>query len=185
LRKSRARNGTTGEVGLVSSTKGPGSEEGQGHVGGPERSEGSRSEPERSGGVPTSRRESPDPEVPTTPQRRRYTAEFKMRILNEVAKCRNKGEIAALLRREGLYSSTLTNWRREYSAGGFEALKARKSGPKTTRTPADRELEKLRRENARLQERLGKAELIIEAQKKLAKLLGEPIVNPDDLDERP
>jgi transposase len=180
LKKSRTRNGTGVEVGLEPSKKGQPSEEGEGHVGGPERSEGSRSEPERSGGGPTSRDTSPDPEVPLTPQRRRYSPEFKMRILNEVAKCHNKGEISALLRREGIYSSTLTNWRREYSSGGFEALKAKKSGPKTTRTPADRELEKLRRENARLQERLGKAELIIEAQKKLARLLGDPLPKPDE-----
>jgi len=169
----------------VSSKKGEPSEEGQGHVGGPERSEGSRSEPERSGGTPTSRRESLDPEVPLKPQRRRFSPEFKMRILNEVAKCQNKGDVAALLRREGIYSSTLHGWRKEFATGGYEALKTKKSGPKTTRTPADRELEKLRRENARLQLRLGKAELIIEAQKKLARLLGEPIVNPDDLDEKP
>ena len=73
----------------------------------------------------------PDPEVRSKPERRRFTAEYKRRILKEVAACKDPGQIGALLRREGLYSSNLTNWRKQMASGDPNALEPRKRGPKT------------------------------------------------------
>ena len=87
--------------------------------------------------------------------------------------------MGALLRREGLYSSLLTYWRRERSQAIREALAPRKRGPKSQRHPWEEENQKLRRQNARLTEDLRKANLIIEVQKKVAALLGNPIPDVD------
>jgi transposase-like protein len=180
LKKIRT-NGTGVEVGLVPSKKRQPSEEGPGHVGGPERSSDSRSESGRSGGIPTSRRESP--EVRITPVRRHFTSEFKKRVLDELAQCRNRGDVSALLRREGLYSSVVTAWRRDFEQGGIQALKPKSVGRKPTRNPLVDENEKLRRENAKLQERLAKAQLIIDVQKKVARILGDPLPDEPKTDE--
>ena len=114
--------------------------------------------------------ELPKTEVVAKAQRRQYTAEYKLRILREVEACQGSGEIGALLRREGLYSSNLTNWRRQRESGELDGLSAHKRGPKVD--PQAAELARLKRENERLQERLRKAELIIEVQKKVSQLLG-------------
>jgi transposase len=114
--------------------------------------------------------ELPKTEVVAKAQRRQYTAEYKLRILREVEACQGSGEIGALLRREGLYSSNLTNWRRQRESGELDGLSAHKRGPKVDSQAA--ELARLKRENVRLQERLRKAELIIEVQKKVSQLLG-------------
>jgi len=158
---------------------------GSGDVGGPERSSGSRSEPERSGGSPTSRPTPqpvegpvPDPEVVPKATRRRYAAEFKLRVLREADTCTKPGEIGALLRREGLYSSLLTTWRRERERGELNALAPKKRGRKAN-DPRDAEIERLRREVEKLQDRLGKAELIIDVQKKVAQMLGAPPAKPE------
>jgi transposase len=115
----------------------------------------------------------PDPEVVPLAQRRQFTAEEKLRILDEADACTEPGEMGALLRRNGIYSSYLTRWRRARDRGQLSALGAKKRGPTP---PADkglqREVAKLRRENERLQIRLAQAETIIEAQKKLSQLLG-------------
>src|ERR1035437_7031694 len=146
-----------------------------------ERSEGERSEPQRSAGtakaggdsVLTSR---PDPEVVAKPKRRTYTAEYKLGILQEAeAAAATRGGIGSLLRREGLYSSLLATWRRERANGILEALTPQKRGPKSQRHPMDEENQKLRRQNARLAEDLRKAHIIIDVQKKVAALLGHPI----------
>jgi transposase len=157
-----------------------------GDVGDPKRSEGSRSEPERSAGAPTSRPASqpgdapvPDPEVVPKAGRRHYTAEFKLRVLREADACSKPGEIGALLRREGLYSSLLTTWRRERERGGLNALAPKKRGRRAN-DPRDAEIERLRRENEKLQDRLRKAELIIDVQKKVAQMLGAPPTKPED-----
>jgi transposase len=117
--------------------------------------------------------EQPDPEVVPLAQRRQYTAEEKLRILEEADACAGPGEIGALLRREGIYSSYLTRWRRARDRGQLAALKAQMRGPKV---PSDKALRKevadLRREIERLQARLVQAETIIKVQKKLSKLLG-------------
>jgi transposase len=127
--------------------------------------------------VPASR---PDPEVVAKPKRRTYTAEYKQRILqeSEVA-ATTRGGLGALLRREGLYSSLLTYWRRERAQGILEALTPQKRGPKSKRNPMEEEVQKLRRQNARLTEDLRKAHIIIDVQKKVAALLGHPIPEQD------
>jgi len=110
-----------------------------------------------------------DTEVTAKAVRRRYSAEYKLRILEEAESCAS-GEIGALLRREGLYSSHLTTWHRQRAAGQLAGLAPKKRGPKPD--PQAEELKRLRRENERLQVRLQQAEAIIEAQKKLAQLFG-------------
>lgn len=147
----------------------------------PKRSEGERSEPERSGGAitPAPAASSPgpdgtvaDPEVTTKAVRRRFTAAYKRRILQEADRC-GPGGIAALMRREGLYSSHLTNWRKQREAGEISGLQPRKRGKKPMpRNPLAAENERLRRENERLQKRLRQAEIIIDVQKKLCDALG-------------
>jgi transposase-like protein len=117
--------------------------------------------------------EMPKTEVVAKAQRRQYTTEYKLRILREVEACQGSGEIGALLRREGLYSSNLTNWRRQRECGELDGLSACKRGPKVNSQAA--ELARLKRENERLQERLRKAELIIDVQKKVSQLLGVSI----------
>jgi transposase-like protein len=113
-------------------------------------------------------------------KRRTFTAEYKQRILQEADRAAaTPGGIGALLRREGLYSSHLVTWRRERHQGIQEALSAHKRGPKSQRTPLEEENQKLRRQNARLTEGLRKANIIIEVQKKVAALLGNPIPDVD------
>jgi transposase len=115
----------------------------------------------------------PDPEVVPTAKRRRFGAQYKLRILEEADTCTEPGEIGALLRREGIYSSYLSRWRREQDQGQSEALSPKKRGPKASVDEAlAMEMAKLRRENERLQARLAQAETIIEVQKKLSQLLG-------------
>ncbi len=119
----------------------------------------------------------PDPEVTERATRRRFTAEYKLRILREVDACRVHGELGALLRREGLYSSHLTTWRRQRDEMAKAGLTARKRGPKAK--AVDPRLKQLERENARLKRRLEKAETIIEFQKKVSELLGISLKSPD------
>ena len=119
----------------------------------------------------------PKTEVVAKARRKRFTAAEKLRILREVDACQGTGEVGALLRREGIYSSYLTTWRKQREAGELDGLAPRKRGPKPD--PQAIELAKLRRENVRLQERLQRAELIIDVQKKVARMLGETIESPD------
>jgi hypothetical protein len=106
--------------------------------------------------------------------------EYKIRILEEAdAAAATPGGIGALLRREGLYSSHLVSWRRERQAGILEALKPRKRGPRSERNPLAEENQKLRRQVGQLTEKLRKAELIIDVQKKVAALLGNPLPDVD------
>ena len=153
-----------------------------------ERSEGERSEPKRSGATaeagaaPTSASR-PDPEVAAKAKRRIFTAEYKQRILQEADSATAiPGGVGALLRREGLYSSHLGNWRRERNQGIREAMAPRKRGPKSQRDPLAEENQKLHRQVGQLTEKLRKAELIIDVQKKVAALLGHPIpeVDPEE-----
>ena len=125
----------------------------------------------------------PDPEVVAQAKRRRFTADYKQRILAEADQAKGSGGIGALLRREGLYSSLLTTWRRERKAGALKALAPRKRGPKSKRDPVVAENQQLRRQNQRLTEDLRKAEIVIDVQKKVAALLGRPIVTPDQQDQ--
>ena len=109
------------------------------------------------------------PKWPPKQKRRTYTAEYKLRILQEAEAVADKrGGIGSLLRREGLYSSLLATWRRERATGILEALTPQKRGPKSRRNPMEEEVQKLRRQNARLAEDLRKAHIIIDVQKKVA-----------------
>jgi transposase-like protein len=111
-----------------------------------------------------------DPEVKVKPERRRFTAEYKLRILEEADNCTGPGQIGALLRREGLYSSNLTQWRLQRAEGVLQALTPRKRGPKVD--PLTEENAALRRRIDRLEAELKRAETIIEVQKKVSELLG-------------
>ena len=124
-------------------------------------------------------------EVVAKARRRRFSAEYKARILREAEACAGSGQIGALLRREGLCSSHLTEWRRLRARGAVAALAAKKRGRKTTRDARDRELAKLSRENARLRRKLARAEAVLEVQKKLSEILGIPLPPParDESDE--
>lgn len=107
-------------------------------------------------------------EVVARARRRSFPAAYKRRILQEADRCTPSGQVGALLRREGLYSSPLRKWRQQREQG---ALDARKRGPSPA-APAAKEVERLRRENGQLRQRLEQAEAIIEVQKKLSHLLG-------------
>lgn len=152
---------------------------------GSERSGGKRSEPPRSGepaqtaasraGVPCS-----NPEVLERPVRRRFTAAYKARIVREADTCTQVGQIGALLRREGLYASHLGKWRERLREGGEASLAEAKRGRKPKRTPVEVENERLRKQNARLEQRLKQAETIIEIQKKVSEILGIPLAGIDE-----
>src|SRR3954464_3257598 len=117
-----------------------------------------------------------NPELSDRPKRRTFTAGEKLRILEETARAAGTGDIGAILRREGLYSTTLTDWRRQRAAGTLGALTPARRGPKVSEpNPLAAELAKAQRENARLQQRLERAEAIIDLQKKLSDLLGIPL----------
>ncbi len=116
----------------------------------------------------------PDPEVCPKATRRRFSAREKLRIVEAADGCRASGEIGALLRREGIYSSQLSTWRKQRAAGTLQALAPHKRGRKGPVDEREAELVQLRRENERLQARLAQAETIIEVQKKLSQLLGLP-----------
>ncbi len=114
----------------------------------------------------------PDPEVTLKAKRRTFPPEYKLRMLDEAAQCRKPGERGALLRREGLYASHLTHWRQELRDGALNGLKPKKRGPKSNSLAVENA--QLKREIARLQAKLERAETIIEVQKKLSQLLGLP-----------
>jgi transposase-like protein len=115
-----------------------------------------------------------DGEVLSRAQRRRFTAEYKRRILHEADQCRQPGEVGMLLRREGLYSSHLSCWRQQREGGELGPLQR----GKTAADPAVKEVARLQREVTRLQGRLDQAEKIIVVQKKLCDLLGLPCEDP-------
>jgi len=122
----------------------------------------------------------PDPEVPAKAKRRQFSPEYRMRILREADACKAPGEVGALLRREGLYSSHLVLWRRQREAGALAGMRGKKRGPKAK--VLDLRVKQLEKENARLQRQLNQAETIIEIQKKVASILGIPL-NAPELDE--
>ena len=113
----------------------------------------------------------PDAEVINKPSRRRFSAAYKVRILEEAERCTEPGEVGRLLRREGLYSSRLTGWRKAARNGTLKAL-SKKRGRKVQRNPLEEKVRKLERRNARLENELRKAHLIMDVQGKFAGLLG-------------
>ena len=123
---------------------------------------------------------SASPELSDHPRRRTFTARDKLRILADIDRANGTGGIGAVLRREGLYSSTLSDWRRQRDAGAFDALSPVRRGPKTTvANPLTAEVARLNSNNAQLTRRLARAEAIIDIQKKVAALLGIPLAPID------
>lgn len=124
--------------------------------------------------------ERPQTEVTEKATRRTFDAGYKLRILEEVDRCADARQVGELLRREGLYASHLTQWRKARDSGALEALGPKKRGRKPkTRDSRDSELERLRRANQRLEQRLKQAELIIEVQKKVAQMLAKDPDTPN------
>jgi transposase len=122
-----------------------------------------------------------DPEVAATAKRRRFSGAEKRRILTEADRCTKPGEIGALMRREGIYSSMLTNWRKQRGQAERAALAPQKRGPKPNAALAERRrADQLERENARLRGKLDRAHIIIDVQKKLCTLLGLPTADESD-----
>jgi transposase len=128
----------------------------------------------------------PDPAVPEKPVRRRFTAEYKLRILREADRSTQPGQLGALLRREGLYSSHLTAWRQQRGQGTLAGLTPKRRGRKANLdAPLIAENEQLKRETQRLAAKLRQAETIIEVQKKLSEILGIPLPPPDNCGSAP
>ena len=153
---------------------------GQSIVGEPERRGDERSEAARSGGSPTIERADvtvpPDPEVRAKHARRRFTTAYKLEILGRADACTRYGELGALLRKEGLYSSHVVTWRQQREHG----LTPRARGRKASRV--DPQLKKLEHENRRLTSRLQKVEALLAFQKKVSDLLQIPL-KPFESDE--
>src|SRR3989454_11900971 len=128
-------------------------------------------------GVPVAQ----ETEVVAKAQRRRFTAAEKLRVLREADRCTKGGEVSALLRREGLYSSHLATWRAARSRGELAGLAPRARGPKAKPVdPRDKKLAELERETRRLQARLERAEGLIAVQKKVAQILGISLANDEN-----
>ena len=145
----------------------------QSPVGEPERRGDERSEAPRSGGSSTLERDAvavpPDSEVPARHARRRFTTAYKLAILRQADACTRHGELGALLRKEGLYSSHVVTWRRQREHGLTPTTRGRK------KTPVDPRVKKLEQENRRLTSRLQQADAVIAFQKKVSELLGIPL----------
>lgn len=125
-------------------------------------------------------RPTPSPEVLERPVRRRFTTEYKAKIVAEADACAKMGQMGELLRREGLYSSHLSTWRRQRDEGGLAGLTPKRRGRKPkAKNPLADENERLRRENLRMKEKLRQAELIIDVQKKVSEMLSIPLKSPD------
>ena len=145
---------------------------------GPKESEGEQNrstqgeEPAQPGAF-KNRPDIPEPQVAERPERRRFSVEYKARIVREADGCTEPGQIGALLRREGLYSSQLTQWRKAYQKGALAALRDDKRGRKQTKHPLELENEQLKKINAQLRQQLRQAEAIIDIQKKLSQILGD------------
>ena len=116
-------------------------------------------------------------EVVVKAKRRHHPAEYKLRVLQEIDECKGKGEVGALLRREGLYSSLVSKWREQREEDSLTGLSGHRRGPKVDANAVA--VARLQRENKRLQEKLERAEIIIDVQKKVARLLGVSLTDSD------
>jgi transposase len=144
-----------------------------------ERRGAERSEAPRSGEASNTEREPvPDPQVATKATRRQFTSEFKLQVLREADQC-GPGELGALLRRHGLYSSHLSVWRRERDLGAHDRLSKKRGRKPAERNPLSPRLAELKRENRRLQGKLKRAELIIDIQKNVRRTRGVPPAGPE------
>ncbi len=122
-------------------------------------------------------------EVMAKPTRRRFTVEYKLRILRETDACSRRGEIGALLRREGLYSSNLTAWCKQREKGELEGLSQKRRGPlRKENNPLADKVKGLERENARLRARAERAEGLVELQKKVSEILGIELKHNEEKD---
>jgi transposase-like protein len=125
-------------------------------------------------------RDKPSQEVEEKATRRQYTAAYKLDILRRADACTKAGELGALLRAEGLYSSHLATWRRQREAGELAGLTPRKRGRKPTPPdPRERRIADLEKENRRLLVRAQRAEAIVELQKKVSDILGIKLPDPE------
>jgi transposase len=123
----------------------------------------------------------PEVEVVAKARRRQFTAEYKRKILKEIDTCKASGEVGAILRREGLFSSHLASWRAARRRGELAGLNTKKRGPKPRpKDPRDRQMADQEREIRRLQRRLARAETMLEIQKKVSELMGIPLPEPDE-----
>jgi transposase-like protein len=123
----------------------------------------------------------PDPEVPEKKPRRRFTAKYKLRILDEADACTENGQLGALLRQEGLYSSSLTLWRKQRAQGILKAMSPKKRGRKRKdKNPLAEQVALLQKENQRLKKKLKQAETIIDVQKKISEILEIPQRSEDN-----
>ena len=121
-----------------------------------------------------------DTEVPARVQRRRFTAAYKLKILEQAERCSGSGEIGALLRREGLYSSHLTSWRRARQKGALAGLSKKRGPIKKKKSAEAKEIERLEREIAKLKEQLRRAAVINDVQKKVSEILGIDLNHPEN-----
>ena len=118
----------------------------------------------------------PDPEVPEKASHRSFSVEYKRRMLREAGACKEQGQLGALLRREGLYYSNITTWRKQVEKGTLDALSSKKRGPKAQKPdPSARRVIEQEKEIQKLRSRLRKAALIIEAQKKISEIFQSPL----------
>ena len=123
----------------------------------------------------------PSTEVPEKPVRRRFTAQYKLRILAQADRCTEMGQVGELLRREGLYSSLLSTWRKQRDEGVLAGLTPKRRGRKAKpKNPLAEKMTRLERENERLKTKLRQAELVIDVQKKVSEILNIPLKHPDD-----
>ncbi len=122
-------------------------------------------------------------EVPARIQRRRFTAAYKLKILEQVEQCSAPGEIGSLLRREGLYSSHLTSWRLARQKGALAGLSKKRGPIKKKKTAEAKEIERLEREVTKLKEQLRRAAVINDVQKKVSEILGIDL-NPPENEEK-
>lgn len=120
----------------------------------------------------------PNPEAVIRPARRRFTAKYKMELLDTYERCSTPEERGAFMRKEGIYSSQIANWRKARKAGSLGAL-SQKRGRTATSTPQDEQIAQLKAENQRLKDRLAEAETINDIQKKVSEILGNRIKTPD------
>jgi transposase len=123
-----------------------------------------------------------DPEVAAKAKRRQFSAEYKLRIVREAAAAKTAGEIGALLRREGLYSSHLADWRRQRERGELAGLSPKRGRKAEPVNPLAKRVAELEREKRRLERKLEQAELLLDIQKKASRLLEIPLRSPDDDD---
>lgn len=146
---------------------------------GTEGAPGATGVPTPGGGRPAEMPLAPDPEVPEKKPRRRFSAQYKLKILEQADACTEPGQIGALLRQEGLYSSNLTVWRRQREKGILDAVSPKRRGRKVhPKNPLSDRNAQLEKQNRELRNKLKQAETIIEAQKKISEIFGlleEPI----------